>query len=173
MAVTACVDFVGRAELFHAETGELLAHRRHEHFRIGHAYCTSAAGPDRMRGRPALPAATLTFTWSSAPNSIVRSLSCAAHFESVATLVATVPSNATWPLVSTLTGLLKSKTSGDRSSVNSATPLVVAFTVLPVRTRSTRPFGSVLSNMSLAACLRSGSRPRAARRCAFVARACR
>ena len=72
---------------------------------------------------------------SSAPKSIVRSLSCAAHFESVSTLFTTAPRTRTLPLVSILTGLLKSKTSGDRSSVNSATPLVVAFTVLPVRTQ--------------------------------------
>ena len=32
VVVTACVDLAGRAQLFHAETGEFLAHRRHETF---------------------------------------------------------------------------------------------------------------------------------------------
>ena len=85
----------------------------------------------------------------------------------------TRPSKATLAVGLDPDRLLKSNASGDSSSVNSATPLVVAFTVLPVRTRSTRPTDRVLSNIDLAAVGRSGSGPRAARRRGPRARACR
>ena len=50
-----------------------------------------------------------------------------------------MPLNTVLPSATTVIGRLKSKTSGDSSSVKAATPRVVARTVLPSRTRSTRP----------------------------------
>ena len=55
---------------------------------------------------------------NSAPNTIVRSLSRAAHFSIVATLGSTMPSNAVRPFATTRTGRRKSKIDGDSSSVN-------------------------------------------------------
>ena len=79
------------------------------------------------------------FTRSSAPNSIVRSLSRAAHFSSVAMLGCTFASKTVFPFAVTLIVCDKSNASGETSSVNSATPREAASTVLPVRVRSTRP----------------------------------
>ena len=56
--------------------------------------------------------------FTSAPNTIVLSLSLAAHFSSVATLGSTTPSKAVRPLATTLTGFRKSNTDGDNSSEN-------------------------------------------------------
>ncbi len=61
----------------------------------------------------------------SAPKSIVRSLSRAAHFISVSTLAFTWPSNIVRAVRDDRDRLGKSKASGDTSSVNSATPCVV------------------------------------------------
>src|SRR5688572_9367806 len=82
-----------------------------------------------------------TDTWSSAPYSIVRSLSRAAHASSVVTSRATVPSKARRPFTVTCTGSSKSITSGDRSSVNAWTPRVRTSKPLPRRVASTRPDG--------------------------------
>ena len=49
-----------------------------------------------------------SLTFNSAPKSIVRSLSCAAHLASVATLVATRPSNTVLPSATTVIGFEKS-----------------------------------------------------------------
>ncbi len=60
---------------------------------------------------------------------------------SVSTLFCTRPSNTVLPSATTVSGLEKSKASGERSSVNAATPRVSARTMLPSRATSTRPVG--------------------------------
>ena len=60
--------------------------------------------------------------FTSAPNTIVRSSSRAAHFSIVATLGSTMPSNTVRPFATTRTGFRKSNTDGDNSSVNALTP---------------------------------------------------
>src|SRR4029077_10491351 len=70
-------------------------------------------------------------TLISAPKSMVRSLSRAAHLSSVAGLFVTRPSKRVVPSTITLTGLAKSNWSGEMSSVKPPTPRVVAVTVLP------------------------------------------
>src|SRR4029453_13242865 len=90
---------------------------------------------------------SVSFTVTSAPNSMVRSLSRAAHFISVGTLRVTRPSNTVLPLATTVTGLEKSNTSGDNKIVKVSTDRVSALTVLPSRTRSTRPVGRRCANI--------------------------
>ena len=77
---------------------------------------------------------------------MVRSLSRAAHRISVSTLFFTMPSNCVWPSTTTVMGRLKSNTSGESSNVNAPTPRAEARTVLPSRTRSTRPVGNPVAN---------------------------
>ena len=79
--------------------------------------------------------------FSSAPKTIVRSLSRAAHFSIVCTFGSTMPSKTVRPFATTLIGRRKSKIDGDSSSVNALTPSVDASTTFPRRTRSTRPDG--------------------------------
>src|SRR6185369_1114121 len=82
-----------------------------------------------------------TATCSSAPYSMLQSLSRAAQAMSVETSRVTVPANAWRPFTVTCTGLSKSITSGDRSSVNACTPRVFTSKALPLRVTSTRPDG--------------------------------
>ena len=86
--------------------------------------------------------------FTSAPNTIVLSSSRAAHFSSVATLGSTTPSNAVRPLTATRTGLRKSNTDGDNSSVNALTPSVDTSTTFPRRTTSALPDGLFLGKMA-------------------------
>src|SRR5216684_6743335 len=89
------------------------------------------------------------FTATSAPTRKLRSLSRAAHFRSVGTLLVTRPSNTVLPSATIFTGFEKSNTSGDSSNVNAPTIRVVAVIVLPSRARSTRPEGRPCANIGM------------------------
>ena len=71
----------------------------------------------------------------------MRSLSRAAHRNSVSTLGSTRLSSTVRPLATTVAGRAKSNVEGESSSVNCVTPCVCASKTLPRRFTSTRPDG--------------------------------